>query len=353
MSDQDEGNKLAATSLPHANDEPPMLQDSIAPEIVKSNHANSKPQVDEYWLADVLDDQKSLYFGVIGLGVFACILAAILPVGIGLLNNLFNIGRPPFVLMAIISQTLFLPPVIGFSFAAVTPMFWYGPVFFRFIMALVAVLPSCVVFYFLMFLVEGSPPRDFLIGFCVVMFVSLVGIAAVALTFQLWTRWTLTHRGDENEILPPTGIRSLIELTVIVAIGSAVLSSVDLKDYVQGIVIVAGVAVLVGLAVIITYITFLGDRKNSRIAIAIPALVIFLAAASFNGFMAYTEFGRSASAIADSLGYVFLVSLYGSILLCVLIWLLLRWIRSCGWRCVARNRNILPELEVETGHPLE
>ena len=156
-------------------------------------------------------EQQSLIAGIAGLAAITLVLGITMPMEIHLLNK-FNIGRPTYIWMMMLVQSMLLPPMVGFSFAAVTPMFWYGSIILRFAMATAAVLPGCLGFAFTLVRVENGAPYGFAHAFSLVMFTCLMTIATVALTTQLWSRWTLSHARSDVTTLPPTGLHHLTAL---------------------------------------------------------------------------------------------------------------------------------------------
>lgn len=283
-------------------------------------------------------EQKSLIAGIAGLAVITLLLGISVPMEVHLLNE-FNIGRPTYVWMMMMVQSMLLPPMVGFSFAAVTPMFWYGSIILRFAMASVAVLPGCLGFAFTLITVENGAPSDFLHAFSMVMFTCLMTIATVALTTQLWSRWTLSHARVDVTPLPPTGIVSMIELTGVAAVGCAIFMSNNFLDYLQGMYLFGGIAFMAAIAIICTQIAFLREGPRSRAATVASFAFAFAAAFVLNSFFGVMEFGWDV--LASELLLISAASLYGSFLICAPMWVCLRWLRFCGWRCIDRRSSRL------------
>ena len=129
----------------------------------------------------------------------------------------------------------------------------------------------------------------------------------------------------------------MMELTVIAAVGFAVIVSIDSGDFVEGVLFFTGMGFLSSLAVISVLIAFLRQGHRNHRAAIIAGLFAFGSAFLLSGFMAVMEYGW------DSLIYNFLlisaVSMYGAVLICGVMWLCLWWLRSCGWRCVSRQER--------------
>ncbi|WP_182870156.1 hypothetical protein [Stieleria mannarensis] len=279
-------------------------------------------------------DHQSLIAGIVGLAAITLMLGIAVPVEIHLLNVL-DINRPIYPWMMVIVQSILLPPLVGFTFAVLTPMFWYGSIILRFAMATAAVLPGCVGFGVALSLVENGLPHDFVPSFSAVMFTCLMAVATVALTTQLWSRWTLSHARSDATTLPQTGIRSMIELTGIAAVGCAVLMSSGFLEYLEGIYLFGGIGFMAAIAIICTQIAFLRKGSRSRTATVTSLIFAFAAAFVLNSFFAVMEFGLDVLTV--QLLWISATSLYGALLICATMWICLSWLRFCGWQCIDRK----------------
>ena len=276
----------------------------------------------------------SFFAGLSGLAAITFVFAVAFPIGIKLLEDLTS-GKPAYLFMMFIVQTMFFPPMVGFAFATVGSMFWYGSIALRFVIATLAVLPGCVGFLVAMTWLEESGPRDFYYAFAMVMFTSFVATAAVALTVQIWSRWTLTHARIDGSALPVPGIRSMIELTGIAAIGFSIFASNDIGDIIDGILFFGAFGLLASAAIISVLIGFLGGGGRRRPAAMISACCAFCVALLPNGFFAVVEYGWDALSTESLL--IAGASLYGAALIGCLMWLCVRWLHFCGWRCIHRT----------------
>ncbi len=268
------------------------------------------------------------------------VFAAAMPLGMKLVDLVFSNGQPKFVLMMMILQTLLYPPVICFAFATVTPMFWYGSVVLRFGMASLVVLPGCLAFVGLISLLEQGAD-DFWRGFFVVMFAYFFTAATIAVGVQLWSPFTMTHAREGSPIAPPTGTRSMLELTAIAALGCVVLGTIDLQPVMEGVLFFTGFALLASIAIICSLIFALGENERNRVAFLVAAGFAFTGAMFINGFFAVMEFGWYA--LTSDILLIGVVSLYGMVLICALMALCLAWLRHCGWTCInRRNQRVRP-----------
>lgn len=292
--------------------------------------------LDAIWLDHDVVPSTSFCWGVLGLLGILALFAFLTPLEIKLVEELFITGRPQYVMMTIIYQTLLFPPAIAFSFATVAPMFWYGSIVFRFGVATAMVLPGCLCFYTAFSIVEGfNNGNDFWLGFACVMFAHFLTAGAIALTIQMWSPWALSHARPRDAPLPTLGTRSLMELTVIAAVGFALIMSFDSTPYLEGIVFFVALGFLSSLAVIGALIAFLRDGARNYRAAMISAALAFGSACLLTGFFAVMEYGWE-SLIYDG-PLVIAVSIYGAVLICAVMWLCIWWLRGCGWVCLNRR----------------
>lgn len=310
---------------------------------VESSSREMMPFIKSRWCPP---GASSFVAGPLGLAFITLVFAILLPIGIEAMQE-FTPRRPVYTTMMMIVQTLALPPLIAFAFATVTPMFWYGSVVVRFAMALASTLPACIGFGVVLTLFEAGNPDDFWIGFCLVMFTSLLTTAATAVTIQMWSRWTMTHYRVDDESLPRAGTRSMIELTAIAAVGCSVFVSIDLGEYIEGILFFGGLGFISAITITSALIAYFRAGKNRRTAMVIGFLFAFAAAYLLNGFFAATEYGWDVLSMEALL--IGSVSLYGAALNIAVMWLCLRWLKACGWRCI--NRKTEPTARLQTTGP--
>ncbi len=280
----------------------------------------------------------SFGLGLVGLNVILIVFAGLAPLLLEMMESL--VSRPDgfFAMMSLVQVVMF-PPIISFSFATVTPMFWYGSVLLRFLVGMLMVVPGCVVFFFLMSLMDGSPPDDFWFGFGGVMFTQFLVAGTVALVVQMWSPWTLTHARPDQEPLPPLGLLAMMELTGVAAIGCAVFMVEGFGDIVEGILFFAAMGAISSLAVIAVLIAFLREQGRNRWSAAIAFLACFAMAWLMCGFFAVMEF--SWDSLASNSLFISGTALIGAIVIAAVMWLCVSWLRFCGWRCV--NRSVREE----------
>lgn len=319
-------------------------QREIADYFSSSRYARTQVQnrQRERMIANIeIGESKSLFLGIGGLAGLVLLFGALMPLGMEVVEEAFSNGQPQFAVMCMIIQTLFYPPIVCFAFATVTPMFWYGSVFVRFAMASLSVIPGCVAFVIVLSLVEPGE-NDIWLDFFAVIFPYFITAATIALGVQLWSPWTMAHVRDDPELCPPTGTRSMLELTGIAAIGCAVLANVDFSDVMEGLLFFLGFSVLASVGIISVLIIALGQDPSLKKAIAVTAAFAFAIAFFVNGFFAIMEYDWYA--LTSEFLLIAGVSLYGMCVIGILVAVCLRWLHHVGWTCVDRRRQRKPEL---------
>ncbi len=298
-------------------------------------HWDQRDERSSLWENRDLTPAVSFVLGLVGLNVILIVFATLAPLIMEMMESF--VSRPDgfFAMMAFV-QVVMLPPIISFSFATVTPMFWYGSVLLRFMVGMLMVLPGCVIFFLLMHLVD-NPPDDFWFDFGGVMFTQFLVAGTVALLVQMWSPWTLTHARSDQEPLPPLGLLAMMELTGVAAIGCAVFMFEGFGDIIMGILFFAAMGAISSLAVIAILIAFLREQGRNRWSAAIAFLACFAMAWLMCGFFAVMEF--SWDSLAPNSLFVSATALIGSTVIAAVMWLCVSWLRFCGWRCVNRGRR--------------
>ena len=318
------------------SDDPSTVEENLAPEPSEppdaskiSNGSDSPADGRFSWAEPGL---RSLVGGLGGLALITLLFAIAIPIEIGLLNIL-EVAPPTFLMNSLIIQTLLLPALVCYSCATVTSLFWYGSIVLRFALAIIVALPGCIGF-----LVGATYKDDYddtmelLHAFSIVMFTCLLAIAVVALTVQMWSRWTLSHNRPYFADLPRTGIQSMVELTLIAAAGFAISFSNDFVDYVEGMILFGGVGFMAAIATISMQIGFLREGPRSRNAMIVGFVFALATAVVMNAVFAVLESGWDIH--SSEIGLIGASSVYGALLICAFMWLCLRWLKFCKWRCV-------------------
>jgi hypothetical protein len=178
------------------------------------------------------------------------------------------------------------------------------------------------------------------------MFSQFLVAGTVALVVQMWSPWTLTHQREERTPLPPLGTLAILELTGVAAIGCMVFMTEGMGEIWQGLLFFAAMGAFSSLAVITVLIAFLREDCRNLVSAGL-AMVASLAMSSLMcGFFAVMQFGWNS--IRGNFLYFTATALLGASVICGVMWLCVRWLRLCGWRCVNRNekRALATELKM-------
>ena len=279
----------------------------------------------------------SYWFGLLGLNVLLIVFATVFPISVHLIEDYLN-NNQTFVFMMFFLQGTMFPAIIAFSFATVTPMFWYGSVLLRFASGVIGVLPGIVAFIVSLALVEEvNFDDDFFFGFGSVMYAQFVAAGIVAVTVQMWSPFTLTHARDPESPLPVTGTRALIDLTGLAALGFTISVVADFEEYIVGMLIFGGFGLISSLGVIIAFITFMTGNRWSKFGAVVVVGCAFATSMLLCGVVATEMFGWES--IWYNLLLVSSVALFGTAIVCAVTWLCIAWLRGCGWRCVRRDEE--------------
>ncbi|TWT83560.1 hypothetical protein CA13_50260 [Planctomycetes bacterium CA13] len=279
-------------------------------------------------------ERTSLIAGFAGLSIALTVLCIMVPVTMELIEDFFP-GQPSFAMMMIVFQSIAFPGMILFSLAISAAMFWHGSVLLRFAIATLIVSPGTIAFVIAYRVVINANDIDFIEGFCAVMFTQMLATGLVAVAIQFWTPWTLTHYRESSEAIPPTGVRSIIELTLIAAVGFAAFGAIDVPQLLEGLLFFAAVGLLAGLICIGAIIALLQGKERNKRRLAASAITAFVAAFGFNAFFAVMEYGWYS--IADYFFIVLPTSIYGTVLILGTVLLSIHWLRGCGWQCENRK----------------
>jgi len=277
------------------------------------------------WPDRVLSPETSFFVGLIGLSVALVAFGAAAPILHQMVIWSVGAGRN-FILYAVLDQTMIYPAIMGFVFATVTPMFWYGSVLIRCAMATLIVLPGCIVSY------VSSRSLSHFEGYWITTLALFCVIAAIPVMLQLATQWTLSHSRITAAPATPVGTRNIMELTIVAALGCAFFLRADTSEFVESLLFFSALGALCGVAAISMLIAFLRVGSRNLLAAGVTVVFAFAAAFIFSGMLAFLETGWAA--LPKMLLPIFASALYGTVALICLMWLYLWWLRSCGWACI-------------------
>jgi hypothetical protein len=281
------------------------------------------------WPDRQLSPTTSFVMGLAGLSGMLLFFGSAAPLLAGALYEGMDASNY-YIAFTMFELTIILPAIIVFAFVAVTPMFWYGSVLLRFTLAAILMLPGCFVF------LDGFRSQTSRLNPIVALATFLI-IAAVAVLIQMWSRWTLSHSRQIDARLAPTGTRSIMELTVVTAIGCFSLLGGDTSDYLDEMLVSMGIGFCTAVAVIAVLVAFLRPGRRNLFAASIAALFAFAGSFILSGTRAFAAFGWGQ--LPSMLPSLIALSFYGLILFFTIMWLCIGWLRVCGWICLNREEE--------------
>jgi hypothetical protein len=340
MPDVDTGTFMNQSSPKIATATPSEDQQAIAKYFASETYARTKSRPfrassrpgRSRWPDRSLAPTTSFVMGLAGLSAMLFVLGTLAPMLTGELNWAMETSDN-YVIFTMLDQTMIYPAIIVFAFVAVTPMFWYGSVLLRFVLAAILIVPAC--FGFLSQSDRLDPPGGFPLMFTTVGFATFLTIGAVAVLVQMWSHWTLSHSRQIDAPLAPTGTRSIMELTVVTAVGCFAFLSVDASDFVEMLLLFMALGLCTAVAVLGMLIAFLRPGRRNFFAASISALFAFGGSFIYSGMHAFNAFGwgKLPSMLLPMVG----ASIYGAavfgVVMCICVW----WLRACGWVCLSRD----------------
>ena len=300
----------------NSESEPPLVDSAAAITPMKSREPLFETESNWAFLETIRVRSFVALIGLIGL---TCLCATFFPVLIWVVDEL-GIQPRPFYRFSLMLQSAILPPLTCGSFLVGTVMFWYGSILIRFVAATLAVLPPIFVCFLTLSALDAHMPSSFVTDLLVCMFPPLITSASVGVVMQLASRWTLTHTAPKSS-LPSSGIRSLVELTLLTAVCLAVIGAIPRVDeYYIAMAVFAIIGLLTTLAVVAAQIAFLQESRtklNLLRGIVYGLSSCFLVCLFANYFFAVLEFARgefSFELLRDTAYFVVPLAVHGCLL---------------------------------------
>ncbi|NNE00427.1 MAG: hypothetical protein HKN47_24170 [Pirellulaceae bacterium] len=271
--------------------------------------------------------------GLLGLAGFLFVIASAVPVEMHLLEetSIFR-TRPVFWIISTVLMAIFFPAATVGAIVIAVPMFWHISVLKRYLVAVAMFVPAVVGLSIGLIVLLDAPADEMVPGTVTLFSAAFVAAASVAVAFQMCSPWTLTHLRRSDEPLPRLGIRTLFELTMIVAITIAFIRLVE-SDMTSGpILLFAGIAGFASLMGILACIAFLRDGEVTVLALIGAGVAAFGMSFVFVSTIATLEYGWSS--VWDQFYVTLPVTLVGAAIVFGTAYLCIYWLRQCGWRCV-------------------
>lgn len=288
--------------------------------------------------SDTADDSVEIVVGagsdsvIQGFSGFAAIAMIWVVLGAAMhglmrLTELIFNGNPPPWLIAIYIQTILVPPLIAAGFAMAVPVLVDRTVIFRCLLSMLVFAPG--VASFLLSLFQNNSAASIDLEAFIVLSAATVSACVVGIVIQLVSGRSLHHKSEQKETSKPLGIRTLMELTLVVSLQMAMTAAMKDESYWGG-VIIAGI--LGGLAALLSAgacNAFLRPQIRKRSYLFTIALTWIC-----SGFFIVASFSEGFSQPMTSTDwYRFsLLPLAGVVSSCTMIALCFWVLRKTGWR---------------------
>ncbi len=283
------------------------------------------------------------------VGIFGITVAWLIAVGLAA-SIIFFVDDQFWILATDQAQftvvlTTLGPVVILAILATMTPLFWHGSIAVRFYVICILYLP--VLFAPLLFasvmgflwMVNFNFNRNYELFLAAMGYFSAAG--CTAFTIQMLTHWRFSHLRREKDPIVSLKIWTIIELTVVAAIGFMLVRSIikiDWLDTVFGSLVAGGVASIAFFVVGI--ITIRRSRKWLGRCVKISfagSFVFVLIYALFNSQILVIDAFLFAEPIQSAVEFTYTVAIFvaiatvSSIVNAAALASGVFWLRGCGW----------------------
>ncbi len=290
------------------------------------------------------DDHLSIGIAFWGLGA-ACMLVGILvPYGVSMVGGVA--GNSFFLWIALV-QSFFGLLIACLTLSVVTASLWHVSLWKRFATVVAIVLPGMMLMMGglsqIWFLEDG-----FIWSRAVILVTAICTIAGLtALPFQFWGGWSLSHARQSPTPLPPLGVRTIMEMTLLSCPIFWMATRVQDPNVWKDVMLLAIAVIALTVGVVGLLMAQLDDRprRTMRLRRWITSGVAALLATitfSITGMIAFAKYESTIASqasigegvtVAISIGIGTLVSLF-------VFWAGAWWLRACGWQCVRDRGSI-------------
>ncbi|TWU35279.1 hypothetical protein Q31b_53750 [Novipirellula aureliae] len=306
----------------------------------------------EAWMLRITDPPandrisvKSFIFGVGGLASGLFLMAFILPlVGSFLLSDWDFDDQLGSRLL--VNQFVAGPLLAMFALCTVAPVLWHGSVMIRFAAAIAAIAIPCLILIEFYDQTSYQVLSDALLAGAGIFFFAC---AAVAIFYQWWTPWSLSPFCSHLDPIRPMGIRAIIELTFVVAIGCVIVGT-NRSEEIATIFLISSVAgVMLGAIAIMTSHVLLQRRRVKRSYIAALVTLSFIVTFLGNALMAFSDSNSNRftrPSFEEKSMAAFSYAVLGCVLLLFTLWFGTKWLKACGWQFICRRELAIDEYPV-------
>ncbi len=309
--------------------------------LIKRSDLGSIDEINErgglFYHVDPISDDAIAYWsivaGVAGLGAATSLLGVCCAVSRYWFDSNALTGVTMNQIMVYL-QLIHLPMAVMIASTIVLVLLWQPPLLVRLGVALLIVMPGmigCLTIHGWLSYYRVWEEYD---GVPAMLMSFFVGASLPALATHMSTRWTLSHFQPGKRFSRATGIRSLMELTLVVA-----LAYVLFRELPGGSMSISnGSFLLLGVFASITTLAgcFVFLRSGTSIASLLVGTFFMLVSAWGISFVCVLcccvpNFGWSI--LHNEFTSLSAVALVGTLLVTTISVLSLLWMRFCGWRC--------------------
>ncbi|QDT11093.1 hypothetical protein [Planctomycetes bacterium K23_9] len=276
----------------------------------------------------------SVVSGLMGIGVALFFLGGLAGAGKYWLDEQIRAMPLPMNLQIVYLQTIYLPIAAISAVALVVIMFWFPSIILRFVTALFILAPGTTAFFWVYEVIQGDAISSFFYGVPALLMSFFVGSATIGLAMQMMTPWELTHCQWQTRKRRLTGITSLMELTVVVALAYALFKRLEGGEISVQNAQLLSLGFLFSLPTLVACILFLRLEQSSRSRIQLALAFVALAWAGSFAFVCFEVipyFGTSI--LPQKFSWLATLSLLGTLLTVLTTAISMAWLRFCGWSC--------------------
>ncbi|NNE00425.1 MAG: hypothetical protein HKN47_24160 [Pirellulaceae bacterium] len=301
----------------------------------------------------------SVLTGLLGPATLLAVLSIVFRLAVFIVES-YSVWKGDYTYMAIGWSLIVFPVAIMAAMIITVPMFWHVALTGRVLTTLVLAVPGLLGYWLTYYGGRGSIEDNVrtLGSYLVAAFVINATIGIIA---EIWTPWSLIHSRHVPKKLPPTSLRTLLELTGAVAVLLPLILLFDFQDNLVLVWLCMAIAGLSALSLVLFCIGLLqprsrgdglhdGLRKSGHpstikrndwalVAAVIPALLSSLVIVGW----VVTSHYRWSDLTQNLVAAMFVVILDTALMLFA-CWLAVTWLRRCGWQCVHYRNNDLPSV---------
>lgn len=291
------------------------------------------------WSLDLeSDDGLSIGIAFWGLAAACLMVGIVVPYGVWMVGGA---SGSSFFAWLVLLQGFFALLIACLTLVGVTAALWHVCLWKRFGVTVGVVVPGMAL------LMAGLSQiwfleSDFVFPGAVMQVITICSVAAAtALPFQLWGDLSLSHARKAPQPLPPMGVRTIMEMTLVACPLFWIASRVRDPEVWMDLMLLGIAVVALALGTIATLVTQLDGRprRTNRFRRFIGSVILFALSSVTFSFVGLFAFARYESTIAsrgaaDESITVSISVMVGVIVCAMTLWAGTWWLRACGWQCI-------------------